>query len=203
MVRLPTSVREAVAGRQNSRSHLQKFLLLLNYRFFKTLQGWSSYSSSHWSAPKFHFYDVLHHFTPRLVASFFMWPHFLGKCKCILFQMTTKVNFFSELCVPGSLWGTGSREKPCSNSVIVKLWHKQLFSCLCWVIQWVTGSQILHVNFLKESTRHVFLEELFATAYAKYYNSQAVMSFVFSFLSPLIHRRPLPLALSLITASQK
>lgn len=99
----------------------------------------------------------------------------------------------------------GDREprKPCSNSVIVKLWHKRLFSRFCWMIQRVTGSQFLHVNFLKESTRRVFLEEMFGAAYAKYYNIQALMSFVFPLLSPLIHRRPLPLPLSLITASQK
>lgn len=183
---------------QSSRSHLEKFLLILNYMFFKTLQGWSSDSSSHSSAPRFHFKDVFLH--PA-------WWHCCFSCGPILPENANSNNNESKLLFWAvcARFPVGDREprKPCSNSVIVKLWHKRLFTRFCWVIQGGTGSQFLHVNFLKESTRHLFLEEMFATAYVKYYNIQALMSFIFSLLSLLIHSRPSPLPPSLIIASQQ
>ncbi len=67
--------------RQNCRSHVEKFLLLLNHRFFESLRGRSPDSSSHFSAPRLHFKHALHLFTACLLTSlFFMWPHSPRKC---------------------------------------------------------------------------------------------------------------------------
>lgn len=145
----------------------------------------------------------MHLFAPRLVASLFL-------CGSIFQENANDVipndNESKRIFwVVFTRFPEGDRElrKPCSNSVTVKLWHKHLFIRFCWVIQRETESHFLHVNFFKRSARHVFLEEMFAAVYAKYYNIQTLTSFVFPLLSHLIQRRPLPLPLGLITVSQK
>lgn len=146
-----------------------------------------------WSAPWFHFKDTFASLLAPLdgIIGFHVAPFFWRMQMSVI--SNDSESKLSELCVPGSQWGGRELWNP---ALILSLSEFDISDCsrrLCWVIQRITGSQFLHVNFLKESARHVFLKGMFGAAYAKYYNTPAVMSFVFLLLSPFIHGRPLPL----------
>ena len=174
MVTLPTNVHEKVEECRILEAIWRSFSPWITV--FTTLQGWSPNSSSHGSGVPFQRCISLH---PAWWHHCFYVAPFSKKMQMIVFSNANESKLiFWVVC---ARFPEGDRElwKPCSNSVTVKLWHKRLFVYFCWVIQRVTESHFLHVNFLKESARHVFLVEMFGSAYAKYYNIQALMSFVF------------------------
>lgn len=60
-------------------------------------------------------------------------------------QITMKVNFFSELCVPGSLWGTGSRENP---ALILSLSNFDISDCSLAFVEWYKEEQVHNSSML-------------------------------------------------------